>query len=36
MDTINRIKENIKSVIVGKDEVIDLLLTVMIAGGHVL
>lgn len=33
---IQRIRENIASVIVGKDEVIDLILTSLVAGGHVL
>lgn len=34
--TIARIKENISKVIIGKENTIDLLLTAMIAGGHVL
>lgn len=33
---VKKIKENIASVIVGKDEVIDLILTSLVAGGHVL
>lgn len=33
---ILRIKENMKKVIVGKDEVMDLVLTAMLSGGHVL
>ena len=33
---VAKIKENINSVIVGKSEVIDLILTSLIAGGHVL
>lgn len=36
MNTVKAIKENIKKVIVGKDEVIDLMLTAIIANGHVL
>ena len=31
-----RIKENIKRVIVGKDETISLLITALVSGGHVL
>ena len=33
---MNRIKENIGKVLVGKEDVIDLVLTSLIAGGHVL
>ena len=33
---IGQIKENISKVIIGKDTVIDLILTAVIAGGHVL
>jgi MoxR-like ATPase len=35
-DCIGRIKESINSVIVGKDDVVELLLTAMVADGHVL
>lgn len=35
-EKINQIKANINKVIIGKDSVIDLILTSMIAGGHVL
>lgn len=35
-NSILAIKENMKKVIVGKDEVMDLLLTAMLSGGHVL
>lgn len=35
-DTLQRIKENVEKVIVGKEVVIDLLLTALVAGGHVL
>lgn len=35
-DYIGRIKESINSVIVGKDDVVELLLTAMVADGHVL
>lgn len=35
-NAILRIKENMKKVIVGKDEVMDLVLTAMLSGGHVL
>lgn len=35
-ENILRIKENIKKVIVGKDQVIDLILTALLSGGHVL
>ncbi|MFW6266141.1 MAG: AAA family ATPase [Halanaerobiales bacterium] len=35
-DLIDRIKENIAKVIVGKKDVIDLLMTALLAGGHVL
>lgn len=34
--TLQRIKENVEKVIVGKGVVIDLLLTALVAGGHVL
>ena len=33
---INKLKENIGSVFVGKENVIDLLLVSLLAGGHVL
>lgn len=33
---VGKIKENISSVIVGKDEVIELILTSILAGGHIL
>ena len=36
MDTIQRLKENMEKVIVGKSEVIDLVLTTLVAEGHVL
>ena len=36
MDTIQRLKENMEKVIVGKGEVIDLVLTTLVAEGHVL
>ncbi|MDD6572478.1 MAG: MoxR family ATPase [Thermoflexaceae bacterium] len=36
MANIHEIKENIEKVLVGKSEVIDLVLTAMVAGGHVL
>lgn len=35
-EKINNIKENINKVIVGKTDVIDLMLTALLAGGHVL
>ena len=35
-DTLKIIKENIAKVMVGQSEVIDLLLTAMVAEGHVL
>ncbi|MFW5855966.1 MAG: AAA family ATPase [Bacillota bacterium] len=35
-DLIDRIKENIAKVIVGKKDVIDLLMTALLAGGHIL
>ena len=35
-DLLPRIKENVSRVIIGKDSVIDLLLTALAAGGHVL
>lgn len=35
-DAVARIKENISKVIIGKEEIVDLLLTSLIAGGHVL
>ena len=34
--TVTKIKENIAKVIIGKQETVDLLLTSLIAGGHVL
>jgi len=36
MKHINAIRENIQRVIVGKDDVIDLLITALLAGGHAL
>ena len=36
MQTFNRIRQNIKQVIVGKDDVIDLLLISLVCSGHVL
>ena len=36
METIQRLKENMEKVIVGKSEVIDLVLTTLVAEGHVL
>ncbi len=36
MELINKIRQNVKIVIKGKDEVIDLLLTALICGGHIL
>lgn len=36
MAEMQRIKDNIEKVLVGKSEVIDLVLTAMVAGGHVL
>ena len=30
------LKENVKNVIVGKEEVLDLILTALLSGGHVL
>ena len=33
---LNKLKENIEKVIIGKGEVIDLVLTALVAGGHVL
>jgi MoxR-like ATPase len=36
MNIASRIKENVGKVILGKDEVIDLLMTALISGGHVL
>ena len=33
---IHKIKENIGRVLIGKEEVTDLVLTALIAGGHVL
>lgn len=36
MNTIRKLKENIEKVIIGKGEVIDLVLTALIAEGHVL
>lgn len=35
-ENILRIKENMKKVIIGKDDVMDLVLTAMLCGGHVL
>lgn len=35
-DTMKKIRENTAKVIIGKEEVVDLLLTAVIAGGHVL
>lgn len=35
-DTLQRIKENVEKVMIGKGMVIDLLLTALVAGGHVL
>lgn len=35
-DMLNKLKENIEKVIIGKGEVIDLVLTALVAGGHVL
>lgn len=35
-ENILRIKENMKKVIIGKDEVMDLVLTALLSGGHVL
>ena len=36
MDTLKRIKDNVEKVIIGKSTVTDLLLTALVAGGHVL
>jgi MoxR-like ATPase len=36
MNIASRIKENVGKVVLGKDEVIDLLMTALISGGHVL
>lgn len=36
MDTINKIKANIEKVIIGKSEVIDFVLTALVAEGHIL
>ena len=36
MVEIGRIKQNIEKVLIGKSEVIDFVLTAMVAGGHVL
>ena len=36
MNTLERIRENMKKVIIGQDEVLDLLLSAIAAGGHVL
>jgi MoxR-like ATPase len=36
MNIASRIKENVSKVVLGKDEVIDLLMTALISGGHVL
>ena len=35
-ETADRIKQNIETVIVGKSDIIDLLLTTILVGGHVL
>ncbi len=35
-DIASRIRENVGKVILGKDEIIDLLLTALVCGGHVL
>ena len=35
-ENILRIKENMKKVIIGKDEVMDRILTALLSGGHVL
>ena len=35
-ENILRIKENMKKVIIGKDEVMDKILTALLSGGHVL
>ena len=35
-NTITKIKENIEKVIIGKSQVIDLVLAAFVAGGHVL
>ncbi len=35
-DTVARVRENIRKVIVGKDEVIDLVLVALLCEGHVL
>lgn len=36
LDTLQRIKDNVEKVIIGKSTVTDLLLTALVAGGHVL
>ena len=36
MSTLTKLKENIESVIVGKGKVIDMVMTPLIAGGHIL
>ena len=36
MDTLQRIKDNVEKVIIGKSTVTDLLLTALVAGGHML
>ena len=36
MSTLTKLKENIESVIVGKGKVIDIVMTSLIAGGHIL
>ena len=36
MSTLTKLKENIESVIVGKGQVIDMVMTSLIAGGHIL
>ena len=35
-ECIGKIKENIRRVIIGKEETVNLLLTALVAGGHVL
>ncbi|MBQ0000232.1 MAG: AAA family ATPase, partial [Clostridiales bacterium] len=35
-DWIRKVKENIEKVLVGKGEIIDLVLTSLLSGGHVL
>ena len=36
MDLLSQIKQNVETVIIGKSSVIDLMLTSLVAGGHVL